>query len=127
VMRPLESDRSNEILRYFEVRLKWERHEYVVPVADDLEFLNEARRRFEGARVESLFEAWSAGKITESELRREFSQPDRAVLFETFRVEEHGSPLSVIVRHGGGCLEDKPDQIRRRSRHPLGDVKLLGI
>jgi hypothetical protein len=59
VKRPLESDVSGEILRYFQVRTKWERHEYVVPVTEDLEFLNEARRRFHGDRFETLYRAWS--------------------------------------------------------------------
>src|SRR6266480_1536921 len=60
VKRPLESDVSGEILRYFHVRGKWERHEYVVPIADDLEFLRDARRRFHGDRFESLYQAWRA-------------------------------------------------------------------
>ena len=72
VKRPLEADASGEILRYFQVRTKWERHEYVVPVTEDLEFLNEARRRFHGDRFESLYRAWSTGRITERELRLEF-------------------------------------------------------
>src|SRR6266705_5071686 len=70
----LESDVSGEILRYFQVRGKWERHEYVVPVTEDFEFLKEARRRFHGDRFESLYQAWSAGTITERDLRLEFSQ-----------------------------------------------------
>src|SRR5207237_6496185 len=48
VKRPLESDVSSEILRYFQIRKKWDNHEYVIPVTGDLEFLNEARRRFHG-------------------------------------------------------------------------------
>src|SRR2546429_8031143 len=74
VKRPLESDVSGEILRYFQVRRKWERHEYVVPIADDQEFLRDARRRFHGDRFESLYQGWSKGTITERELRLEFSQ-----------------------------------------------------
>jgi hypothetical protein len=54
------------------VRTKWERHEYVVPVTEDLEFLNEARRHFHGDRFESLYQAWGAGTITERDLRLEF-------------------------------------------------------
>jgi hypothetical protein len=53
VRRPLESDVSSEILRYFEIRKKWDNHEYVIPVTADLEFLNEARRRFHGDRFET--------------------------------------------------------------------------
>jgi len=57
VQAPLESDVSSELLRYFTVRRKWERHEYVVPHTDDFEFLAEARQRFHGQRFEDLYAA----------------------------------------------------------------------
>jgi len=128
VKRPLESDVSSEMLRYFEVRTKWERHEYVVPVTEDLEFLNEARRRFHGDRFENLFEAWSTKKVTERELRLEVSQlkPERPVFFEAFLVEQHGRPVSEVLRHGDGCVKDTRHHPRHRSRHLRGDAKLLG-
>ena len=46
VRRPLEPDLSSEILRYFRIRRKWENHEYIIPVTEDLEFLKDARERF---------------------------------------------------------------------------------
>jgi hypothetical protein len=95
VKQPLESDVSGEILRYFGIRRKWERHEYVVPVTADFEFLNEARRRFHGERFESLYLGWLAGRIAERELRLEFSQltPERTVFFDTYLVRNGHSPL----------------------------------
>ena len=39
VKRPLESDTSAEISRYFHIRKKWENHEYVVPVTEDFDVL----------------------------------------------------------------------------------------
>jgi hypothetical protein len=126
VKRPLESDISGEILRYFQVRTKWERHEYVVPVTEDLEFLNEARRRFHGDRFEGLYQGWNTGTITESGLRLEFSQlkPGHPVFFGTFLVKEHGSPVAEI--RGDGCVKDTRNPPRHRSRHPRGDAKSLG-
>jgi hypothetical protein len=99
VREPLESD---EILRYFGIRRKWERHEYVVPVTADFEFLNEARRRFQGERFESLYQGWFAGRIAEQDLRLEFSQtpPERTVLFDTYLVRNGHSPLDEKRRHG---------------------------
>jgi hypothetical protein len=128
VKRPLESDVSSEILRYFEIRKKWENHEYVIPVTADLEFLNEARRRFHGDKFESLYQAWRSGELNERDLRVEFSQlrPDRAVFFDTFLVNQHGSPLAVASGHGDGCMKDTDHPWRHRSRHPEGDAKLLG-
>ncbi len=95
VKQPLESDVSGEILRYFEIRRRWEKHEYVVPVTADFEFLNEARRRFRGDRFESLYQRWMTGQIAERELRLEFSQltPERTVLFDTYLVRNGRSPL----------------------------------
>jgi hypothetical protein len=74
VKRPLESDVSSEILRYFEICKKWDNHEYVIPVTGDLEFLNEARRRFHGERFETLYRAWRFGELCDRDLRAEFCQ-----------------------------------------------------
>src|SRR5262249_42417011 len=128
VKRPLESDISGEILRYFQIRAKWERHEYVVPITEDLEFLNEGRRRFQGERFDRLFEEWKAGKIAEHELRLQFSrqEPGQAVFFSTFLVHPHGSPVDEATRRGDGCVKDTRHRDRHRSRHPAGDAKLLG-
>src|SRR2546421_7597009 len=128
VKRPLESDVSGEILRYFQVRRKWERHEYVVPVTEDLEFLNEARRRFHGDRFESLYQASSSGTITGRDLRLEFSQlkPDRPVFFWTFLAQEHRSPVADVIRGGDGCVKDTRNPPRHRSRHPRGAAKFFG-
>jgi hypothetical protein len=95
VKEPLEIDVSSEILRYFSVRQKWERHEYVVPVTDDLEFLSEARRRFHGPRFETLHDSWRAGSLDESALRAEFAQltPERKVSFHTYLVRNGQSPV----------------------------------
>ena len=101
VKHPLESDVSSEVLRYFEVRRKWERHEYVVPVAADFEFLNDARRRFHGERLEGLYQAWVTGRIAETELRLAFPQlaPARTVFFDTYLVRNGRSPLDERTRN----------------------------
>jgi hypothetical protein len=101
IKRPLESDVSSEILRYFDVRGKWDRHEYVIPVTEDLEFLAEARRRFHGERFESLYASWGTGRLAERELRGEFRQltPDRTVSFDTYLVRNMRSPLDERYRN----------------------------
>lgn len=128
VKRPLESDVSVELLRYFHIRAKWDRHEYVVPITQDLEFLNEARRRFQGETFDGLFERWKTGRITEQEVRLELSQlsPRRTVFFNTFLVQSHGSPLAEVTRGGDGCVKTTHHRCRHGSRHPHGEAKLLG-
>jgi hypothetical protein len=105
-----------------------ERHEYVVPITEDLEFLKEARQRFQGEQFDGVFEAWKTGKVTEQEVGLEFSRekPEQAVFFSTFLVRLHGSPVDEVTRRGDGCMKDTHHRYRHRSRHPRGDAKLLG-
>jgi hypothetical protein len=93
--RPLESDMSSEVLRYFQVRQRFEKRQYVVPVTKDFEFLNEAKSRFHGDRFERLYKAWISGTLGEHELRHEFCQmqPHRTVFFKTYLVTQHRSHL----------------------------------
>ena len=128
VKRPLESDVSSEVLRYFQVRRKWDNREYVVPVTEDFEFLNDARRRFHGERFESLYEAWRTGEPKDLDLRREFSQltPDRTAFFDTYLVQGHCSPVSEHRNDGERCMNDTDHHPVHRSVHPGGDRKLVG-
>ncbi len=100
VKRPLESDMSTEVLRYFAVRQRFDKRQYLVPVTEDFEFLNEAKGRFHGERFERLYEGWVAGTVSEKEIRGEFSQvePHRKILFETYLVAKHRSHLSEEER-----------------------------
>jgi hypothetical protein len=100
VKQPLETDVVNGILRYFLIRKKWERHEYVVPVTEDFEFLAEARLRFHDERFEDLYHAWLAGTVDEGALRAEFSQssPSRRVSFDTYLVRNGASPVDELPR-----------------------------
>jgi hypothetical protein len=100
VKQPLESDMSSEILRYFQVRQRFEKRQYVVPVTEDFEFLNEAKCRFHGDRFERLYKAWISGTLSEHELRHEFCQmePHRTVFFETYLVTQHRSHLPENAR-----------------------------
>jgi hypothetical protein len=96
VKQPLESDMSSEVLRYFQVRRRFEKRQYVVPVTEDFEFLNEAKSRFHGDRFERLYKAWISGTLGEHELRSEFCQTERhrTVTFETYLVVKHRSHLA---------------------------------
>ena len=97
VTRPLQNDVSSEVLRYFLVRRRFEKRQYVVPVTDDFEFLNEAKSRFHGERFERLYRSWVQGRLTENDLRRDFSQssPHRTIFFETYFVCGQRSHLAA--------------------------------
>jgi len=128
VKRPLESDTSAEILRYFHIRKKWENHEYVVPVTADFEFLTEARQRFSGHRFESLYHAWGSGELTEQNLRTEFLQlkPGQTVFFGTCLVRGCRRPDDLWAGEGERSVKDNNHHAVHRSVHPSGERKLLG-
>jgi hypothetical protein len=127
VRRPLESDVSSEILRYFQIRKKWENHEYVVPVTADLVFLNEGRRRFHGARFDGLYRAWNAGDLSDNGLRAECAQltPDHAVFFDTYLVRNHRSPLAVERGTGERGMKDTVHRVVHLPVHPQGERNSL--
>jgi hypothetical protein len=95
VKQPLESDMSSEVLRYFLVRQRFEKRQYVVPITEDFEFLNEAKSRFHGDRFERLYKAWISATVGEHELRHEFCQTElrRTVFCERYLVTQHRSHL----------------------------------
>src|SRR6516225_10465380 len=88
IKRPLEADWSNEILKYFQIRKKWENHEYIIPVTEDLEFLRDARERFRTENIERLYKSWCVAELAESELRAQISQrkAEPTIFFDTYLV-----------------------------------------
>lgn len=128
VRRPLESDTSNEILRYFQIRKKWDNHEYIIPVTADLEFLRDARERFQEEKIENLYKSWRAGQLGERELRAQVSQQrlERAIFFDTYLVNAQQSPIAGNACQGDGCMNDTDHRIHHGSRHPSCDAKVLG-
>jgi hypothetical protein len=127
VRRPLEPDVSNEILRYFRIRRKWENHEYIIPVTEDLEFLRDALQRFRYENIERLFQSWRSGELRESELRAEISQrkPEPTIFFDTYSVPGERSPSAGDTGHGDGCMKDPDHCVRHGSRHLDGDANVL--
>jgi hypothetical protein len=128
VKRPLESEISAEIVRYFHIRKKWDNHEYVIPVTEDLEFLTDARQRFRGDRFERLYDAWRSGELSEQDLRTEFLRlrPGQTVFFDTYLVKRHRSPFDLEGKSGERCVKDPDHHLVHRSVHPTGERKLLG-
>src|SRR2546425_809592 len=122
VKRPLESDVSSEVLRYFQIRKKWDNHEYVVPVTEDLELLNVARQRFHGNQFETLYHAWRSGELSKQELRVEFLRlrPARTVFFDKYLVRSHQSPFDFEGKSSGRCVKDTDHHPVHRSVHPVG-------
>jgi hypothetical protein len=102
---PLESRPADDLLRYFEARRAWDQGEYDSVTEDDLIFRNRAREHFGGARFEHLYRVWKAGRVSESEIRRELEGSDKPhdVRFEAqvlapIAGPKSGAPNEVLSR-----------------------------
>ena len=73
VKGPLETPSASEIARYFRVRKLWESRQFAALKTNDIEFLNEATRRFASERVQELYKAWAKGELADSTLASMFS------------------------------------------------------
>jgi hypothetical protein len=129
VKRPLEFAASSEILLYFQIRKKWDNHEYIIPVTTDLEFLRDARERFQGEKIENLYRSWRSDGLSEPELRAQVSEqrPERAIFFDTYLVNTHRPLFAGNARQGDGCMKRTDHRVRHGSRHSTGDANFLGV
>jgi hypothetical protein len=125
IKRPLEADASNEILRYFQIRKRWDNHEYIIPVTEDLEFLRDARDRFQNENIECLYRSWSLGELGERELRAKLSlhKQVRAIYFDTYLINGRRSSLLEIAEQGDRCMKDADHPSVHRFVHPAGERK----
>jgi len=126
VKRPLETDWSSEVLKYFKIRKKWENHEYIIPVTEDLEFLRDGRERFRGNALETLYQSWRKGELAESELRVQISQqkPERAIFFETYLINGPCPSVQEFPDEGNRCMKDTVHSSVQRLVHPAGERSL---
>jgi hypothetical protein len=85
VKGPLETPSASEIARYFRVRKLWESRQFAALKTEDIEFLNEATRRFASEGVQELYKAWTKGEFADSRLASVFpdSNGQRRVGFDT--------------------------------------------
>jgi hypothetical protein len=87
--RTTDPDPGVEGLRYFHYRHMWETKQYGRLNADQIEFLNEAKMRFNDALTDVRYEQWLNGQITAGAVTEEFRRlaPRREVSFRTELVD----------------------------------------
>jgi len=73
VKGPLERPSATEIARYFRVRSLWESKQFTALNTTDIEFLNEATRRFASASLQELYKSWHRRELSDSQLASLFS------------------------------------------------------
>ncbi len=85
VKGPLETPPATDIARYFRVRKLWESKQFAALKTEDVEFLNEATRRFASERVQDVYKTWAKGELSDSKLASLFSGANgqRRIGFET--------------------------------------------
>ena len=90
---PLESNPTEDLLRYFAIRKSWELGKYTSVSEGDLIFRNLAKERFNGPRFEHFYRAWKVGHVTDSEIRSEFRGSDKphTIHFETRNLRAIGT------------------------------------
>jgi len=91
---PLASEVSAELRRYFQIRKAWDLRQYRSVTDGDFIFRNQAKARFVGERFEHLYRGWKAGRVTESDIRQEFSGSNHTVTadFGTELLRRFGAP-----------------------------------
>jgi hypothetical protein len=87
--RAVNPDPGVECLRYFHYRHMWETKQYARLNAEQIEFLNEAKKRFNDALTDIRYEQWLNGQITAGAVSEEFRRlaPRREVSFHAELVD----------------------------------------
>src|SRR4029077_6866862 len=88
VRTPISAEIEGDLLRYFRLRKAWDLKKYALFSNNEIEWLNDATRRFQGDRFDSLHAAWSSGQVTDDDVRRQFPPAtlNRKAEFHTFLV-----------------------------------------
>jgi len=99
VKGPLEVPSVTEITRYFQVRKLWESRQFAALRNEDIEFLNEATRKFAAPHIQGIYKEWKAGSLTEAHVVSLFpaSDTNRKISFETCAVPSHRHLYSRIA------------------------------
>jgi hypothetical protein len=108
VSADLSSDISSEILRYFRLRKAWDQKKYALFSNSEIEWLNNATKRFHGERFEGLYAQWFSDHLGPDAVRREFAQPGPRpkAEFATCLVGEHR--LAPETTKNGGEVDFTP-------------------
>ena len=89
VKGPLEASIAQEITRYFRVRRLWETRQFARLKTEDVMFLKEAMGRFASECIEELYQRWTKGGLSDSQLASLLpgSNRQRCVGFDTCLVK----------------------------------------
>jgi hypothetical protein len=97
--RTRDPDPGVEGLRYFHYRHMWETKQFARLSVEQIEFLNEAKERFNDAQTDFRYEQWLSGQITTGAVSEEFRKlaPRREVSFRTELVDGQAALFEARV------------------------------
>lgn len=100
--RATDPDPGVEGLRYFHCRRMWETKQHGRLNAEQVEFLNEAKKRFNDALTDIRYQQWLSGEITAGAVGEEFRRlaPQREVSFHTELVDGQAALFEPRARRG---------------------------
>jgi hypothetical protein len=118
--RTTDPDPGVEGLRYFHYRHMWETKQYARLNTEQIEFLNEAKKRFNDALTDIRYEQWLSGQITAGAVSEEFRRlaPRREVWCRTELVD--GQTALFEVRVPGRIRENREPEVTDRSQATFG-------
>lgn len=92
-----------DLLRYFDVRTKWNRKQYGQVTDADLIFRNEAKKRFTGPRFETLYQLWNRNQLPGDLARQEttFLPAPERIRFQAVTVPGHESVFGNSTKRWG--------------------------
>jgi hypothetical protein len=111
---PLESDITEDLLRYFRVRKMWDEERYAAVSDAELIFRNEAHSRFQGGTFEALYRNWKTGRVSTKAIEEKFGSNNRrrAITFDThqlkqIRISPSGTTRRAAVFSTGTRISDE--------------------
>jgi hypothetical protein len=92
-----------DLLRYFDVRTKWNRKQYGLVTDADLIFRNEAKKRFTGPKFETLYRLWCRNQLPSDIARHETPvlPASERIRFQAITVLGHKTVFGNTAKHWG--------------------------
>jgi hypothetical protein len=92
-----------DLLRYFDVRTKWNRKQYWLVTDADLIFRNEAKKRFTGPRFETLYRLWCRNQLPGDIARQQTTllPASERIRFQAITVPGHETVFGKSAKRWG--------------------------
>src|SRR5436309_812665 len=117
-----------DLTRYFDFQTKWDRKQYKLLIESDVLFLSEARKRFTGPSIASLYYLWKRNRLPQDFQPQSTaaSRPAQKALFRAVTVPGHEAVFGDSTKNWGDGWEIRGCSGARSSRASLArPIKVL--